>query len=182
MTKLTVIDGGGAGRGPPERPDYEAQQARYHLQYFMIEAMRALARGDDNQGRLARELVQFFRHVSAAEASVASIVEPVVADMHKELASSRELPRLRGEIEDIVLSSLRVAAETCCTDTAASGRRSSREDRLRHDIEAHLMEHERRSRENGWSYVGSLIQRSFPGERRGRRARRGPRGEAKLSE
>jgi hypothetical protein len=90
-----------------------------------------------------------------------AIVETVIAEMHQSLIRhSFDHPDV--EIERIIASSVQVAAETCCVDDGASGRRSMRERALLDRIEHHLIERERRSRSRGASYFQALTERNFP--------------------
>jgi hypothetical protein len=50
-------------------------------------------------------------------------------------------------------------AETISTDGFARGRRSQREQALDRAIKEKILASERRSRENGWSYVADLTER-----------------------
>lgn len=75
MSKFTVIEGG----GPSNRHDSFARQA---LRRFIVEILRALARGHDVSGRSARELAKLFEHLSATDTSLNSIVDDVIAGLH----------------------------------------------------------------------------------------------------
>jgi hypothetical protein len=56
--------------------------ARRALRRFIVEILRALARGHDVNGRSAQELAKLFGHLSATNTSLNSIVDDVVAELH----------------------------------------------------------------------------------------------------
>ena len=63
-----------------------------------------------------------------------------------------------AEYREITLASLSVIAEKMATDGWARARLLKQKDTLRHGIEEKFLGSERRSRENGWSYVKKLTQ------------------------
>ena len=162
MAKLTVIDGNGPPRGPRDR---EGDYARHFLRMTIIEVLRALVRGDDPENKIAKNLSEFSKHASISSTPLHAIVETVISEMHQSFVRhSFDDPAV--EIERIMASSLQVVAEMCCDDNGASGRRSRREWALLERIEHHLIERERRSREQGRSYFQSLTERHFPKQRK----------------
>jgi hypothetical protein len=54
VAKFTVIAGGSRGREPPG-----VLQARNHFRQLVVELLRAIARGDDYESRVTRELLEF---------------------------------------------------------------------------------------------------------------------------
>jgi hypothetical protein len=160
MTKLTVIEGGGP-------PDHEAERARSALRMVIVEALRALARGDDRDRRIVKYLADFMEHAPAMMASASSIVDDVISEMSKSIASD-DGDDVHAEIDDIVTSALFVAAEVCCDDGLAKARASKRMRDLRQDIETHIVGRETRSRASGWSFLQSLIKNNFPARSRSR--------------
>jgi hypothetical protein len=67
------------GRDPANFQDGLARRA---LRRFIVEILRALARGHDVSGRSARELGQLFEHLSATDTSLSSILDDVLAELH----------------------------------------------------------------------------------------------------
>jgi hypothetical protein len=154
MAKLTLIEGGGKGGGPT---DPGGQTTRHVLRQLVIEILRAVARGNDSEGRIATPLRRLIEVAPTAKTPLASIVDDVLQDFAKRITPDRA-----EDFGPIVIQSLRVAAETCCDDSAAQGRMSRREDDLRHAIESYVRTQERRARENGWSYVSQLTEHLRP--------------------
>jgi len=155
MTKFTIIDGGGEGR--PPRSEFHTARARETLGTLIIELLRALARGDDNGMRVTDALIDFYKHASQSEAPLGLIVEDKInRSYERALAHVYRDDSVDAEIRDICQAALRVVAEALAPDTAAKGRKSSREDALRKAIERHVLESEKRSRSYGWSYTGNL--------------------------
>lgn len=64
----------------------------------------------------------------------------------------------RTDEYQVISASLQAMAEALADDGFAKARRSKREVDLRHAIENSIREHERRSRENGWSYTAHLTR------------------------
>jgi hypothetical protein len=56
--------------------------ARRALRRFIVEILRALARGHDVSGRSAHELAKLFGHLSATDTPLNSIVDDVIAELH----------------------------------------------------------------------------------------------------
>jgi phytoene/squalene synthetase len=113
MPDFEVIEGGGKRRGPR---DFEADMARSRMNTLIIELLRAVARGDDHENRVGRTLIELFKHMSATDAPVYDMTSGPIADAHKSVSEDRDLDRYQTEIADIVLASLRVAAESCTSD------------------------------------------------------------------
>jgi hypothetical protein len=165
VSKFTVIDGDGP-RGPRELEDPHADSVRYHLRRLAVELLRALARGDDHAGRLFGEIISFIKH--AAELNrppLGTLMAEVFQDLGKEISPENK-KRYEGELDTVVLSALRVAAETWTDDGFTRARLSDRRQELGREIENYVVEHERRSRENGWSYLSKLINDRFPPPRK----------------
>jgi hypothetical protein len=157
MTKLTSIEGGGGGR-----KDHHDGWSRHFLHSLIIELLRALARGDDLEGRVVRDLQELINHASATSTPLAEIVDDVIPGLHKDIFPEAMRSRQYGSSEAILQSCLRVVAEACCHDGAARGRRSRRERALESSIEQYIVENEKRSRANNWSYLGRLIDHHLP--------------------
>jgi hypothetical protein len=156
---FTVIEGGGGGGG---RDDFHDSNARYHLRRLVIEIVRSLARGHDDRQRIKTELATFLDHANASATPIQHTIERVLADMHKDLATDHR-QRAEGGTEEIVLASLRLAAETCAHDDAAKGRASSRRSHLDADIDRYVIGREKTSREWGGSYLANLLELHLPG-------------------
>jgi hypothetical protein len=75
MAKFTVIE----ARDPTNLQDGLARRA---LRRFIVEILRALARGHDVSGRSAHELSKLIEHLSATDTSLSSITDDVVAELH----------------------------------------------------------------------------------------------------
>jgi hypothetical protein len=153
MPDLTVIEGGG------QPCDYEAEAVKRHLRILIIEILRAIARGEDFGHRVAEQFPAIAEHIGQSRTSLAVLIHEVVGEAYRELSPQDDEHEHDREIRRIVLSSLRVAAESLADDLAAKGRRGSRQFSLEKDVESHLVESEKRSRENGWSYLKKLTQR-----------------------
>jgi hypothetical protein len=158
MPDFEVIEGGGKRRGPR---DFEADMARSRMNTLIIELLRAVARGDDRENRVGRTLIELFKHMSATDAPVYDMTSGPIADAHKSVSEDRDLERYQTEIADIVLASLRVAAESCTSDGFSAGRKSQAETRLRQEVERHVIGSEKRSRQHGGSYLGRLLEDNF---------------------
>jgi len=70
--------------------------------------------------------------------------------------------KVRDEMLDVTLAGLLVAAENIADDPGARARASRRESELVRTIERYIVEQERRSRKNGWSYLSKLFHDWFP--------------------
>jgi hypothetical protein len=159
MANLTVIEGG----GPPDRP---AAAARHELRMTIVEALRALARGEDPEGRIATHLAAFSEQASAAKTPLYSIVADVIAEMNRDLVAEGKVDGVIAEIDRVATSSLWLVAERCCDDGFAKSRESKRLDNLLHAIEAMAVGRESRQRARGSSYFQWLIKQHFPRMRR----------------
>jgi hypothetical protein len=157
MPDFTVIDGGGKRRGPS---DFEADMARQQIDTLIVEILRAVARGDDHENRVGRTLIKLFKHLAAADVPVYDVTSGPIADAHKSISGDRDGYQM--EIAEVVLASLRVAAESCATDGFAASRKSKAESRLDHSIKERILGSETRSRQNGWSYLARFLADNFP--------------------
>jgi hypothetical protein len=75
MAKFTVIE----SRDPANFRDGLARRA---LRRFIVEILRALARGHDVGGHSAHELGRLFQHLSATDTPLGSIMDDVLAELH----------------------------------------------------------------------------------------------------
>ena len=154
MADITTIEGGGQ---PNLKESLEARAFRL----LIVEILRAIARGDDLNGRIADNLADLAKHMSATDTPFNTIVNGTVAELHQKLSSKD--PAI-PEADRIMLASLELAAETCAVDGFAKARAGKREDTLITAIERYMINAERRSRENGWSYMGKMMDDRFPPE------------------
>jgi hypothetical protein len=95
-----------------------------------VEMLRAIVRGNESDGRIGRSLVKFNNHVCQSRINPRKIIGDAIEDLHRSLNPRHDPSSLCPHIDHIVQASLRVAAEGCCTDNAAEGRRSQREREL----------------------------------------------------
>lgn len=136
MPDFKVIKGG--GQGPP---DYHAPMAVGAFKSMTIELLRAMVRGEDHEGRVAKYLEAFIGYVGSSKKSHVAIIEEAIEQLH----SSIEPPDDRGTrsyagIEGVIQASLQVAAENCCSDGAAQGRASQRQETLERRMRAMFQE------------------------------------------
>jgi hypothetical protein len=163
MPDFTVIEGGGRGGG---RDDFNAQMARQAFERLAIELLRALGRGDDWGCRVSGALTEFVKCARETEHPLARIVHETVEGLFNEALAydpfGESFDQYDSDRRHILQRALKVTAESMASDPAAKGRRSSRMSELNGAIEQHLIEMERRARENGWSYVHGLVERLGP--------------------
>jgi hypothetical protein len=157
LAKLTVIKGG--GKGPP---DYREVLARQHLRKLAIEILRGIVRGDDYNLGVQGEVSEFLNHAGAASAPLSTIIGDVLSELHDDLATKVSPTEQQIAIQHIVLASLALAADACSKDGFAKGRRSQSRARLQQAIDEYVLGYERRTRENGWSYLSQLVGARFP--------------------
>jgi hypothetical protein len=91
-----------------------------------IEILRAMVRGDDSEGRVQRSLAKVVDHLGKSSSPQHEIISKAVEDLNQHLSPKHDRSSLAVHIDRIVTTSLRVAAEQCCEDNAAAGRRSGR--------------------------------------------------------
>jgi hypothetical protein len=77
-----------------------ARYARRTLRMMIVEVLRALARGDDLDQRIVKNLGEFLERARSMKTPLPSIIADVISEMNKEL--TREGPRddVEAEIED----------------------------------------------------------------------------------
>jgi hypothetical protein len=75
MATFTVIERGGPA-------NFQDGLARRALRRFIVEILRALARGHDVGGHSAHELSKLFEHLSATDTPLGSIMDDVIAELH----------------------------------------------------------------------------------------------------
>jgi hypothetical protein len=143
MPDFTIIEGGGKGR-PPE--DFDALLAQEALRVLAVEILRSMVRGDEADGRIGRNLAKFHDHVAKSQRSSGSIIREAVKALHKSLNQEHDPTALSVHVDRIIRASLRVAAEGCCDDNAARGRRSGREQELFAAIDGFNRWHDRSRR------------------------------------
>ena len=126
-------DSGEIDRGDAERAE-DDQQARDHLQQFIVELLRALARGND-AWPVTSTLVDTLKHIKKASTPLAVLMDEVVSESHRRIASESDEMDYATPMKSILKSSLQVMAESLCQDPAARGRRGRRMNDLRGHIE-----------------------------------------------
>jgi hypothetical protein len=136
------IDGKGRDEGAP--PNFHDSLAAHAFRQLTVEILRAIARGDDLSGRIADNLADLAKHMSATDTPFNTIVNGAVAQLHQKLSSKDpSVP----ELERIMLASLEMAAETCADDGFTKARAGKRQDTLIATIEGYVINSKRRSRE-----------------------------------
>jgi len=138
---LRVIQGG--GEGPPDRDGPAAIEA---FKAIAIELLRAMVRGNDREGRVSKNLVRFYSHIGKTRRDPPLIVDEALEQLNACIDTDPKLD-LRDDLEHIVQASLRVAAESCCTDNAAQGRTSKRRHELETCIETMMQRRKQRRRD-----------------------------------
>ena len=154
MPEFTVIQGGGNGL------DFESEVAQQAFEQLIIEALRAIARGDDRDFRVVDALIAFTQRLDTAKTPLPTIIQNVFASLHERTFSEGEPAARERDLKDIVRASLKFAAETMALDSAARGRLSSRRSDLTTLIEHYVIGREERARENAnRSYLSDLAER-----------------------
>ena len=151
MPDLTVIEGGGEPR------DWERQISEQHFESFVVVLLRTLAAGEGAY-RLTQEFFRFLEHAQKTEVPIGPVFDGAVNRLHEQAFDTENQDDFRADQRRILQAALRVIAESMARDSAARARLSKREDSLTHAIEEKMLASERRSRENGWSYVGKLTE------------------------
>jgi len=150
MPDFTVIEGGG------KKHDSHAAAVQQFLELLIVELFRAVPRGGDPDSRVATCLVVIMENLAQSSVPLASIVNSTLEICHRHL----DLGTLRHheELNQIVSDSLLVAAESLAQDPAAKGRRSQRKRNLEEAIKSNMVNSERRSRDNGWSFLHHIME------------------------
>jgi hypothetical protein len=151
MPDFTVIEGGGEPR------DWNRELSQQHFETFIVTLLRSLASGEGSY-RLTDEFFRFLEHAQENKVPLAPVLDGAVRSLHEQCFRSSGEDGYESELQHILQAALRVTAESMANDNAARARRSKREDDLRHAIEAKVIGSERRSRDNGWSYVQNLTK------------------------
>jgi len=162
MSTLSVIESGCESSVVPSRHDSFTRQA---LRELIVETLRAVVRGHDVEGRIADHLAILSKHASATDNSLNSIVNDAIAELYWKISPSASADPFDRDLDGIVCDSLKLAAETYADNDVAKGAARKRRSALIGTIELYIVECERRSRVNGWSYVGRLLGNWFPAER-----------------
>lgn len=129
-----------------KRRDPHDGRARHRLHSLVIELLRVLARGDDSQQRVFSHLVELVEHLSKTHTPHALLVDEVMAELYDELTAKPGESEYEADIRSVVISSLRVAAESLADDPAAVGRRRSRKNDLDRDIKQLIVRREKQAR------------------------------------
>lgn len=153
MPDLTVIDGGN-DRG---RADREVSQR--NLEDFIVALLRALASAE-YPSRTIKEFFRFVEHAQERGVPMDPVFDGAIKNLNARALDIAEAGWAPGAEERGILSAaLKVTAESMATDSFARGRRSQRALTLHQAVEHMILDSERRSRENGWSYVRDLTER-----------------------
>jgi hypothetical protein len=145
--------------GDNDRGRFDREVSQQNLETLIIVLLRDLASGDYPY-RTIKQFLQFLKQAQESGVPVGPVFDGAIKDLTKR-AFHLEGPSREPEIEtkDILCAALRMIAETISTDGFARGRRSQREQALDRAIKEKILASERRSRENGWSYVADLTER-----------------------
>ncbi|MBM0206099.1 hypothetical protein JNW90_26095 [Micromonospora sp. STR1s_5] len=155
---FTVIEGGG------KRDERDFRLAVQEFTRFLMEVLRGTARGDDHGARVTTALVRFVKRADGVDRPLWTIVHQALTEAFStalEIDFEDDASR-KSDDKMVMRSALQTLAETLAIDPAAGGRRSQRERDFRNAIEQTIIESERRSRENGWSFVQNLTERLGP--------------------
>jgi hypothetical protein len=153
MSDFSVIDGG----NDPGRFDREVSQQ--NLETFIIVLLRDLASGEYPY-RTIKQFLQFLKHAQESGVSMGPVFDGAIKILNARALDSARAGWVPGAEERGILSAaLKVIAESMSTDGFARGRRSQRAQALDRAIEEMVLGSEKRSRENGWSYLANLTER-----------------------
>jgi hypothetical protein len=153
MPDFTVIDGGGE-----KKPKKSYSDAAYHLEALLIEALRALGRGDDGRLSFAQSLISFYQSVAEAEEPLPEIVHQALSTLYdRAFAPSDRI--WEDNMRSIVRGALASAAELMARDELAVARQSKRRTELISSIETYILDEEERCRDLGSNYVYDLMSR-----------------------
>ena len=150
MRDFKVIIGGGKPRDP------HRDVARIAFRRAIIWTLRAVARGEDDQAQVVKQLNRFWDHLQSAEdprpdTLMTEVFGQMREDLKRELGVSSSNPMAL-----IVVAALKVAAESCAIDDDAPRRASKRLNKLTSAID-------------GW-----IVSEGRCGSRRRRRAAKPP--------
>lgn len=148
--EMTDTCGSGPGGGKDE--------AQWRFTDFTVELLRLLSGG--GTAYIATEsLKRFIDHCVATKVPLGSAIDGAVTELNK--AAFDRTGRGEYELDEVAVihASLKVLIEDVSGDNMARARRSKRAEDLHRCIEAVIVSGERKSRENGWSYVGKMTER-----------------------
>lgn len=151
MPDLTLIEGIG------ERQGWDRDISQQHFETFVVALLRSLAAGDGSS-RLTQEYFRFLEHAQESKGPVGPVLDGALRTLHKQAFNSDRDDGYDAEKKRVLQAALRVTAESMASDNLARARRSKLEDELRRAINDKVLGSERRSRENGWSYVANLTE------------------------
>jgi hypothetical protein len=148
MSGLQVVEGGGGSGGGED----DNRRAVSLLQALCIDLMRLV--GGGKHGYYATwSLEKFLQHCSTSKVQLGVVVEDAAAELYDRAFTTRgKTDRERQEV-DLLHSAYQLILEDLATDNMANARRSKRENDFRSAFDQMVRDHERGSRENGWSYV-----------------------------
>lgn len=153
MPDFTVIEGGG------DPTHWDRIESQRYFADFVITLLRDLANGDASH-QITEQFLRFVEHAHKSKVAIGPVFDSAMKDLYTRAFDTEGEP-LAYEIErkDITHAALRVTAESMATDNFARARLSKRNDNLTRAVEAKILGSEKRSRENGWSYVNKLTER-----------------------
>jgi len=149
MPDFTVIE----GEGEPTR--WEQELSQQYLEDFVIRLLRTLGGGGSTY-RLREQFFRFLEHSQEKELAIGPIFDGAVRNLNARAFNTEVRTDSDAEYKEITQASLSVIAEKMATDGLARARLSKQQVNLRYAVEEKLLGDERRSRENGWSYVKKL--------------------------
>jgi hypothetical protein len=153
MPDFTVIDGG----NDPGHLDRKVSQQ--NLEDFIIVLLRDLASGDYPY-RTIKKFFRFVEHAQERGVPTGPVFDGAIKNLNARTLDNAGAGGAPGAEERGILSAaLKVTAESMSTDGFARGRRSQRAQALDQAVEQMILGCEKRSRENGWSYVANLTER-----------------------
>ncbi|MFG1416963.1 hypothetical protein V5F38_03990 [Xanthobacter sp. V0B-10] len=152
MPDLTIVEDGG------ERRDWDREISQQHFEAFVVALLRSLAAGDGSY-RLTQEFFRFLEHAQDSKMPIGPVLDGAIRNLHDQAFDSDSQNGYDTEKKRVLQAALRVTAESMASDNLARARRSKREDELRHAIDEKVLGSERRSRENGWSYLANLTEK-----------------------
>jgi len=154
MPDLTVID----GRGGKDSEEWDRAFLQQHFEEFVVTLLRDLASGSASH-HLTERFFRFVEHAQKTKLPIAPTFDGAVRQLYsRALGTDTDSTDYAYEQKQIIEAALRVFAESMATDSFARARRSKREDQLTHALERKIRSSEKRSRENGWSYVTKVTE------------------------
>lgn len=150
MADFTVIEGGG------QRRDWDREIAQQHFESFVVVLLRSLASGDGGY-RLSEAFFRFLEHAQKTGVPVGPVLDGAVKRLCEDAFDAKG-DDYDADKKYVLETALMVIAESMASDNLARARKSKREGDFRQAIEEFVIGRERRSRENGWSYLSRATE------------------------